>query len=365
MASSVGKLNTDLTAAISSFNNSAPSSTPQTEFERQLAHVMSMQEKINSTLASLNAARSSLTSTSIVMANPFAFASLKYGIPEEFLRSHFQELQNYYDASVLTKTCCVKAVRPLEEENLTSSKLQTILMTAMKGTQKEADSLFQFVQTGSNWTCTVEIRGEFLSQVINTDKKAAKEAAAEAALLVLQKHPVYFQHFLTWIPPASDANPTSTLLQFFDTNRLYKSDGNETKAIYRTEGPEGAFTEAHCRLVFTNKDMKAANENAVDLATGSSTVPPCTKRLAQKEASRKVLRIFATIVQKPKEIYFNILLSKVVPLELDKVISVKALIPIILGYYAERLTEGTITENMALVPLNGEKDLDEEKEQSK
>lgn len=280
------------------------------------------------------------------MANPFGFTASKYGIPEEFLKGRFQELQNYYDASVLTKVCLVKVIKPLAEDQLPSTLLD-----------------IQDVQTDSNWTCKAEHRGEFLAQSTHPDQPTAKDSAAKAALLVLQKHPLHFQHFLTQVPSAEGARCTSKLLNFFKTNADIFED-KEVNGISRTLGiiAGGAPVIFEFDLTYLNKNMNEANEKPIVLAKGRSDGAGCSQRRAREDASRKVLRMFATIVQKPKEIYFNILLSKVVCLELDKVMPVRVLVPIILGYYAERLTDGAIADNMALVPLNGEKDLDEKKE---
>jgi len=183
-------------------------------------------------------------------------------------------------------------VPPIHPESKGSAvqRVQQFIQTYLGASQKDIDELFAYTQErDGSWTCNVAFKQDKLggasSQVSKKPsatpdeaKKNAKESAARAAWSALQKSEKYFKHFLIKVPPDSDGNPTSTLLQFFQMHSIHKQ-GDELQGIYRsymhsTNGSSMPLFE--CRLTF----------KGVELGHGRGD----TKRRAREEASRKVLR---------------------------------------------------------------------------
>lgn len=137
--------------------------------------------------------------------------------------------------------------------------------------------LFKFEENKSGWASHFCFNGiNFPKTATFVKKYMAENEAAQLALNAMRTSKEFYKNFLIKIPPDTDRNPTSTLLQFQQMHSIYK--GDELQGIYKFIGnvkdPSKSYYE--CGLTFRKIE--------VFLGTGD------TKRQAREVASRGVLR---------------------------------------------------------------------------
>ena len=278
----------------------------------------------------------------VTRVNPFVSLAKKIGITEDETRGYFRRMEETYASSTLTQVCSVEIMRkPVKVDEL---------LTAFNITQEEFNGFFHY--SPDNKTCTVEYKGEILAIVTGKDQVEARENATNAVLSSIHKHPVFFVKFLVKVPqPVQDRHarrevalaPMQEFVQKHTTNQL-------------SFGILAYFQQINVwdTTTFTSKKVYKLKPEFDHIPIPEGIVEADSKSKAERALATKMLNIFETTVQNPKEIYFNTLVSIPVIRFFESISFTKALVPIILEYAREIPAENYFLTNTP----EGEKNLD-------
>lgn len=228
----------------------------------------------------------------IKVDDPFEFTASKLGIPVEFLRSQFAELQAFYDSSTLTNVCGVKIIQDIDTAiEHPSTSFVMYIQQLMPGFSQEAyDQLFVYEFKNGKYTCIVKYEGEKIGTFTHTEKAVAKKEAIRQALQI-KKHPLHFVKNLVKIPLESPQEK-SDLISFFQIKSLH-TNGDALQSCYKilTRNDVGDPTSWEFITRFKKIEISTAKGE--------------TQAEARKEGYKKILRVFDRIVQMPKEVYLK------------------------------------------------------------